>query len=71
MSIVIACDGCASQLDREDVVEVQVGRGTLVASGLAEPRFVGSELPLEYVLCMDCAGYFEQCVYVLREGLAS
>lgn len=71
MSTVIACDGCATTLDREDVVEVQIGRGTLVASGLTEPRFVGSELPVEWVLCTDCAGYVERCVDVLRTGAAS
>lgn len=71
MSIVIACDGCASPLDREHVAEVQVGRGALVASGLSDPRFVGSELPLAYVLCAACAEYVEQCVDVLRQGLAS
>lgn len=71
MSVVIACDGCSSSLDRERIVEVQVGRGTLVAAGLTEPRFVGSELPLEYVLCEDCAEYLERCLDVLRGGVAA
>lgn len=66
MSVLIVCDGCSAPLDRERIVEVQVGRGTMVAAGLTEPRFVGSEAPAEYVLCVDCSDYLDRCMEVLR-----